>query len=348
MTKMEARPIVRALRALASGEVLGETLTAEAFTQLMSGEVTPSQAAGLLMGLRVRGETAEEIAGAARALRDAMVKVVVSGTDRLIDTCGTGGGTVSTFNVSTAAAFVAVAAGARVAKHGNRSYTSQCGSADVLEALGIPISLEADGAGRMLASCGFAFLFAPLYHPAMKFVAPVRKELGTPTIMNILGPLANPAGVKRQLLGVSDRSRAPVLAEALARLGVEHALVVHGLVGMDEVAPVGPTEVWEVTSGEVRAFRLEPSDLGWEEATTEALAGGSPKDNAARIRRLFEQPQADSAARAAVVLNGGAAAYVAGLVPDLRRGVELAAAALDEGRAAAVLQGVIEATVSAG
>lgn len=344
---MQDQPIARALRALAAGEVLGETLTAEAFTQLMRGEATPSQAAGLLMGLRVRGETAEEIAGATKALRDAMVKVAVPDTDRLIDTCGTGGGAFSTFNVSTAAAFVAVAAGAKVAKHGNRSYTSQCGSADVLEALGIPIFLEADGASRMLAACGFAFLFAPLYHPAMKFVAPVRKELGTPTIMNIVGPLANPAGVKRQLLGVADRSRAPMLAEALARLGVEHALVVHGLVGMDEVAPVGPTEVWEVTAGEVQTFRLEPSDLGVGETTKEALAGGSPKDNALRIRRLFEQPQEDSAARAAVVLNGGAAAYVAGLVPDLRAGVELAAAALDEGGAAAVLERVIGSAAGA-
>lgn len=344
---MQDQPIARALRALAAGQVLGETLTAEAFTQLMRGEATPSQAAGLLMGLRVRGETAEEIAGATRALRDAMVKVAVPDTDRLIDTCGTGGGAFSTFNVSTAAAFVAVAAGAKVAKHGNRSYTSQCGSADVLEALGIPIFLEADGASRMLAACGFAFLFAPLYHPAMKFVAPVRKELGTPTIMNIVGPLANPAGIKRQLLGVADRSRAPMLAEALARLGVEHALVVHGLVGMDEVAPVGPTEVWEVTAGEVQTFRLEPSDLGVGETTKEALAGGSPKDNALRIRRLFEQPQEDSAARAAVVLNGGAAAYVAGLVPDLRAGVELAAAALDEGGAAAVLERVIGSAAGA-
>lgn len=339
---MEDRPVTRALRALAFGEPLGEALAAEAFAELMSGEVAPSQAAALLMGLRVRGESPEEIAGAVRALRGAMLKVEPSKRDRLVDTCGTGGGVVPTFNVSTAAAFVVVGAGGKVAKHGNRSYTSRCGSADVLEALGVPISLGAAQAAALLDACGFAFLFAPLYHPAMKFVAPVRKELGVPTIMNMLGPLANPAGVTRQLLGVADRTRAPALAEALARLGAEHALVVHAAVGMDEIAPAGPTEVWEVRSGEVHTWTLEPEKLGVGGGELDGLAGSDPTGNARRIRDLFERPGADPVGRATVVLNAAAALYVAGLVSRLKEGVELAAATLDEGRAAEVLERVVE------
>jgi anthranilate phosphoribosyltransferase len=339
---VEDKPIFRALRALAFGEQLGESLAAEAFAQLMSGEVAPSQAAALLMGLRVRGETAEEVAGAVRALRRAMVQVEPGDRDRLIDTCGTGGGAVLTFNVSTAAAFVVVGAGGRVAKHGNRSYTSQCGSADVLEVLGIPISLGAKEAAEMLDACGFAFLFAPLYHPAMKFVAPVRRELGVPTIMNIVGPLANPAGVKRQLIGVADRTRAPALAQALARLGAEHALVVHAAVGMDEIAPVGLTEVWEVRSGEVRTWTLDPEKLGVEGGELGGLAGADSASNARRIRELFERPRADPVGRATVVLNAGAALYVAGLVSELKEGVELAATVLDEGAAAQALERVLD------
>ncbi len=338
--RVEDRPVLRALRALAFGERLGEALAAEAFAELMSGAVAPAQTAALLMGLRVRGETAEEIAGAARALRGAMVKVETGSRDRLVDTCGTGGGAVPTFNVSTAAAFVVVGAGGRVAKHGNRSYTSKCGSADVVEALGIPISTAAEGAAKMLESCGFAFLFAPLYHPAMKAVAPVRKELGVPTIMNVLGPLANPAGVTRQLVGVADRTRAPTLAQALARLGADHALVVHATVGMDEIAPVGPTEVWEVRSGELGSWTLDPEKLGLEGGELESLAGGDPASNARRIRDLFERPRADPVARATVILNAAAALYVAGLVSKLRDGVELAAVTLDEGRAAQALDRV--------
>lgn len=340
--QMEDRPVIRALRALAFGERLGETLAAEAFAELMSGAVAPSQAAALLMGLRVRGESAEEIAGAARALRGAMLKVETAGRDRLIDTCGTGGGAVPTFNVSTAAAFVVVGAGGRVAKHGNRSYTSKCGSADVLEALGIPPSIGADGAAEMLKSCGFAFLFAPLYHPAMKFVAPVRKELGVPTIMNILGPLANPAGVERQLVGVADRTRAPALAEALARLGAEHALVVHARVGMDEIAPVGLTDVWEVRSGKVHRWTLNPEKLGMGAGELGSLAGGDPASNARRIQDLFERPRADPVARATLVLNAAAALYVAGLASKLSEAVELAATSLDEGRAAQALERAVE------
>src|SRR3954471_951045 len=232
---MDASPLRRALTALANRESLTEAQTAEVFGIVMNGEATPAQVGGLLMGLRSKGETADELAGATRALRDAMVRVEVS-HNHLVDTCGTGGGTVPTFNISTVAAFVAAGAGAVVPKHGNRSYTSRCGSADVLEALGIRIVLDARNAGRVLNEARVVFLFAPSFHPAMKHVGPVRRELGTPTLMNLVGPLANPASVRRQVVGVADPDRAGIVAEALARLDAEHALVVHGRVGMDEIS----------------------------------------------------------------------------------------------------------------
>src|SRR2546427_10368627 len=240
-----APPLQQALVALANRQSLSESLAAAVFGVVMRGEASPAQIAGLLVGLRVKGETPDEVAGAARALRAAMVHVDADGV-HLVDTCGTGGGAVGTFNISTGAAFVAAGAGAAVAKHGNRSFTSQCGSADVLEALGIGIGLDATGAARVLREARVAFLFAPNFHPAMRHVGPVRRELGTPSIMNLLGPLANPAGAMRQVVGVADRDRAPLLAAALARLGTEHALVVHGRVGMDEISPIGVTDVWEV------------------------------------------------------------------------------------------------------
>src|SRR5205809_3476611 len=220
-------PLQEALASLANRQSLSERLTAQVFGVVMRGEATPAQVAALLMGLRVKGETPDEVAGAARALRAAMVHVDADGA-HLVDTCGTGGGAVGTFNISTAAAFVAAGAGASVAKHGNRSFTSQCGSADVLEALGVRISLDAAAAARVLREACLTFLFAPNFHPAMKHAGPVRRELAVPSIMNLLGPLANPAGVRRQVIGVADRDRAPRVAGALARLGAEHALVVHG------------------------------------------------------------------------------------------------------------------------
>lgn len=334
-------PIVRAIAALATGQRLGETLTAAAFGQLMRGEASPVQAAALLVGLRVQGETADEVTGAARALRSAMVRVEVPSGRTVIDTCGTGGGTVTTFNVSTAAAIVAVAAGASVAKHGNRSYTSKCGSADVIEALGMPAQLEAEAAGRMLEAADLVFLFAPLYHPAMRHVAPVRRELGIATVMNVIGPLANPAGVRRQVVGVADAGRGPVLAEALRRLGAEHALVVHAAVGMDEIAPSGPTTVWEVAGGAVRTWTLNPAAYGLEQPDLRQLTGGAPPENARRVRQLFAEPEADPVGRATVLLNAAAALYVGGLAASVREGVERAAAALDKGAAAATLERLV-------
>ncbi len=330
-------PVARALEALANGRQLGETVTMEAFGQVMRGAATPAQVGALLMGLRVREEGVDELTGAVRALRQAMVAVPVADRTHLIDTCGTGGGAVSTFNISTASALVAVGAGAAVAKHGNRSYTSKCGSADVLEALGIGISVDAERAAEQLKRIRMAFLFAPAFHPAMRHVAPIRRELGVPTLMNMIGPLANPAGVTRQLIGVADARHAPLMAAVLSRLDAEHALVVHAEVGMDEISPVGRTTVWEVRHQEVTTFAIDPETYGIARCDVQALAGGEPDVNANRLERLLNDSSADPSGRAAVGLNAGAAIYVAGLVDELREGIPLAFETLDGGRGAEVL-----------
>jgi anthranilate phosphoribosyltransferase len=253
-----------------------------------------------------------------------------------VDTCGTGGGKVGTLNISTAAAFVVAGAGVPVAKHGNRSYTSRSGSADVLEALGIDINLTPAAAGELLRSIGLTFLFAPTYHPAMRHVGPVRKELGVPTIMNLLGPLANPAGVTRQVVGVADPARAMLVAETLAALGARHALVLHASVGMDEISPSGSTLVWEVRGGEVDRWELEPARYGLECGDLEALAGGEPSENAARLERLFSG-EADKVVRCAVLLNAAAALYVSANGWSLEQSVERAEESLRSGSAGRVL-----------
>src|SRR6266545_6475517 len=343
---MDSSPLRRALTALANRQSLSESLTAEVFGVVMNGEATAAQIAALLMGLRAKGETAEEVAGAARALREAMVRVDAGDGPHLVDTCGTGGGRVTTFNISTAAAFVAAGAGAAVAKHGNRSFTSQCGSADVLEALGISIELDAAGAARVLREARMTFLFAPTFHPAMRHVGSVRRELGVPSVMNLLGPLANPAGVKRQVVGVADGDRAPLMAEALIRLGAEHALVVHARVGMDEIAPVGITDVWEVQDGTLTTWELDPAVYGLAVRDGSALEGGAPAENAARVERILGNDGADEPGRAAVLLNAGAAIYVAGLSPTYCDGVQRAQAAVTAGRAGEVLQRLRRASPS--
>jgi anthranilate phosphoribosyltransferase len=347
---MDASPLRRAVAALANRQSLPESLTAEAFGAVMSGEATPPQIAALLIGLRVKGETAEEVAGAARALRGAMVRVAVSVPAEqghlLVDTCGTGGGAVPTFNISTVAAFVAAGAGAVVPKHGNRSFTSRCGSADVLEALGVRIMLDASGAARVLNEARLVFLFAPNFHPAMKHVAPVRRELGVPSIMNLVGPLANPADVRRQVVGVADRDRAPVVAEALARLGAEHALVVHGRVGMDEISPHGVTDVWEVRDGAVRTWEIDPERYRLGIPDVAALAGGVPAENAERLERILGNGNDDPAGLAAVLLNAGAAIYVAGIAGSFAEGLGRAREVVASGAARAALDRLRKATAS--
>src|SRR5882757_4710401 len=283
---MDTAPLRHALTALANRQPLSESQTAEVFGIVMSGEATPAQVGALLMGLRAKGETADELAGAVRALRAAMIPVAARHA-HLVDTCGTGGGAVTTFNISTVAAFVAAGAGAMVPKHGNRSYTSRCGSADVLEALGIRIVLDAPTATRVLNEARVVFLFAPSFHPAMKHVGPVRRELGTPTLMNLVGPLANPASVARQVIGVAEADRAAIVADALVRLGAEHAMVVNGRVGMDEISPHGITDVWEVKDGSVRKWEIDPDRFRLGIKDVAELQGGEPAANAERFERIL-------------------------------------------------------------
>ncbi len=326
----------QALRRLAAGDSLSALETAAAFGVVMRGEATGAEIAALLLGLRSKGESAEEIAGAAAALREAMISVLTEQSDRLVDTCGTGGGAVTTINISTAAAFVVAGSGVPVAKHGNRSYTSRSGSADVLEALGIDIATAPERAPRLLREAGLVFLFAPDYHPAMRHVGPTRRELGVPTIMNLLGPLANPAGVRRQVVGVADRARAPHLAQALRRLGATHALVVHGVVGMDEVSPVGETMVWEVRDGSVSEWTLDAAAFGLGSESLDGLAGGEPVENATQIERLLRTGEG-GAVRAAVLLNAAAALYVSGAGWSFPEAARRAQVALDSGVGAGAL-----------
>jgi len=344
-TAAQPAPLQRALVALANRQSLSEQEASDVFGIVMRGEATPAQLGGLLLALRVKGETAEEVAGAARALRAAMIRVPAAGA-HLVDTCGTGGGAITTFNISTAAAFVAAGAGASVAKHGNRSFTSQCGSADVIEALGVRIALDATQAAHALQEACITFLFAPHFHPAMKHAAPVRRELGVPSVMNLLGPLANPAGVRRQVVGVADRERAPLMAEALARLGTEHALVVHGEVGMDEISPTGATAVWEVRGGVVTSWRLDPARYGLAIADVAALRGGKPGVNAQRVEGLLRNEPGDPAGAAAVLLNAAAAIYVAGLARTYDDGLARAREALGSGSARRALERLRAASTS--
>ena len=307
-----------------------------AFDVIMRGETPPTQMAAFLMGLRVHGETAETVAGAARSLRRAMIPLEVPNPDSLVDTCGTGGGAVRTFNISTAAALVAAGAGVRIAKHGNRSFTSTCGSADVLESLGVKIDVPVSVMARSLNEAGIAFMFAPLMHPAMRHVGPVRRELAIPTVMNIVGPLANPAGAGRQVVGVADANRIQVIAGALAELGTLHALVVHGEPGLDELSPLGPTHVIEIRSEESAQWTLDPREYSLTAASAEEVAGASPQDNARTIEAVLTG-RANCGARAAVLLNASAAVYVSGLVETFEDALDRATAALESGEALAAL-----------
>lgn len=324
-----ANALQGAIRSLATGDSLTSDDARAAFEIVMAGEASPVQVAALLTGMRVKGETAAEVAGVVQALRAAMVPLAADRPDELVDTCGTGGGAVPTFNVSTAAALLAAGAGVRIAKHGNRSFTSQCGSADVLEALGVAIDAPLPTMQRSLADAGIVFMFAPLMHPAMRHVGPVRRELAIPTVMNIVGPLANPAMAGRQVVGVADERRVPLLAGALQQLGTRHALVVHGT-GMDEVSPVATTRVVEIRGGAMHEWTIEPQRFGYSGLEAADLAGGPPDANA-RIILSALAGESNRAVRAAVVLNAAAALYVAGMAADIGAGVERAEQALDAG-----------------
>ncbi|HEX5004545.1 MAG TPA: anthranilate phosphoribosyltransferase [Gemmatimonadales bacterium] len=327
-----ALPLDEALRLLAEGHSLSTLQAASAMGVLMSGSASHDEAAAFLLALRAKGESADEVAGAASALREAMTPLPIADRESLVDTCGTGGGRVGTLNISTGAAFLAVGAGVRVAKHGNRSHTSRSGSADVLEALGIQVELPPVEAAQLLADTGFTFLYAPRYHPAMRHVAPVRRRLGVPTMMNILGPLANPARAGRQVIGTAEPGMAPLMAEALRRLGTVHALVVHGEVGLDEVSPAGVTRAWEVREGSLREWTIDPGAHGLAAPDLGPLAGGEPAENAGRLERLLEGGEGEEVVRSALVLNAAAAVYVSGLARDYGEAIALAQTALEEGK----------------
>ncbi|TVP47336.1 MAG: anthranilate phosphoribosyltransferase [Gemmatimonadales bacterium] len=335
------------IASVAAGHNLSEAESESAFGHLMSGTASPVQIAALLVGLRAKGHTAAEVAGGVRALRTAMIPVQVPGSQSelgpLVDTCGTGGGAVTTFNISTAAALVAAGAGARVAKHGNRSFTSKSGSADVLEALGVEIQLSPEAMGAVLAEAGVVFMFAPLLHPAMRHVGPVRRELGIPTIMNLLGPLTNPAGVRRQVVGVSEPELVPLLVDALQALGHEQAMVVHGFPGMDEMSPMGPTRVAELVGGRVLHHEVTAELLGLTPASADEIAGGTPAENAERIEAVLSGRDRGGA-RTVTLMNAAAALRVGGLCEDLPHGVARAAEALDSGAALDRLERLRSAT----
>lgn len=317
-----------------------------AFNEVMRGNASPVQIAALLVGIRARGAVAEEVAGGVRALRRSMVAVDVPDAVGVIDTCGTGGGSVTTFNISTAAALLVSGVGVKVAKHGNRSFTSKCGSADVLEALGVGLEASPERKAEILEEVGIVFLFAPSHHPAMKHVGPVRKELGMFTIMNLLGPLTNPVRVKRQVVGVSDPDLLELVAGALAALGHEHALVVHGHPGLDELSPLGLTQVIEVEKGQTRKFSFDPErELGWSGYRADEMEGGTPQENAMTISEVL-QGRRIGTSRAAVLLNAAAGLRVAGRVANLREGVAEAEKALDAGLGWAQLERLRAATRS--
>jgi anthranilate phosphoribosyltransferase len=331
------RDLTTAIRRLAHGEPIPSDELTRAFERVMTGEATNAQIAALLIGLRVRGETPEEVAAVVRALRNVMIVLPAERPEELVDTCGTGGGSLVTFNISTAAALLAAGAGVRIAKHGNRSFTSLCGSADVLEALGVCIEVPLPVMEEALRSAGIVFMFAPLMHPAMRHVGPVRRELSIPTVMNIVGPLANPASAGRQVVGVADERRIPLIAGALRELGTMHALVVHGAPGLDEVSPIGTTRVIEIRSGTLREWTIEPERYGFESARPEHLAGGSPKENAEMVLAVLGG-SASSGATAAVVLNAAAAIYVSGAVSTFDDAVSVAQEAARNGAGLGALE----------
>lgn len=321
---------------VSNGDVLAPEEAEAAFHELMRGEASAVEASAFLTALRTRGETAEEVAGGVRALRRVMVEVRLP-TDGLVDTCGTGGGELTTFNISTVAALVVAGGGAGVAKHGNRSFTSSCGSADVLEELGVAIDLGPESLSTLFEEVGFVFMFAPRFHPAMGHVAPVRRELGVQTIMNLLGPLTSPARVERQVVGVSRPELAGLLAGALRELGHRRALVVHGEPGMDELSPLGTTRGVRLDDGVTAAFELRPERFGWSGLDARELAGGAPEANA-RLAVEVLKGDRGGAARAAVVLNAGAAFWAAGRVDEIEDGVALARRSIDGGEAWATLE----------
>jgi len=329
--------IKEAIALLVSGRSLSAEQAAQAMEEIMQGEATPAQFGAFVTALRMKGESVEEIFGLARTMRSKAVSVSVS--QSVVDTCGTGGDGSSSFNISTAAAFVAAGAGLKVAKHGNRAMSSQCGSADVLEALGVKIDLKPEQVRRCIEEVGIGFMFAPAFHPAMKYATGPRREIGIRTVFNILGPLTNPAGATAQVLGVADELLLDKLAQVLQRLGCRHALVVHGEDGLDEITVCGKSAVCELDEGHIRNYTISPEDVGLVRAGSESLKGGSAEENARQLRSIFngaKGPQRDI-----VMLNSAAVLLAADKVKTFQDGVAMAKEVTDSGRALTKLEHLV-------
>jgi anthranilate phosphoribosyltransferase len=333
--------IQEALARILDGHDLGRDEARSVMDEIMRGEATPAQIGGFLVALRLKGETADEITGCAEAMRE-HVLAVRPARDDLVDTAGTGGDGAGTFNISTAAALVAAAAGGGVAKHGNRAVSSKSGSADVLESLGFDLDIPSERIERSIDELGFGFLFAPTHHPAMRHAAPVRRELAARTVFNVLGPLTNPAGARAQVVGVYAPELVPTIARVLAHLGARRAFVVHGAGGVDELSPAGPNLVCEVVGGRVRRREIDPLELGIPRCDPTDLRGGSPDENATRIRTIFAG--GNGGARDAVLLNAAGAIAAAGHAKDLREGLGHAREAVDSGAAAQRLEELVAFT----
>jgi anthranilate phosphoribosyltransferase len=324
--------------------VSGQSLSMEdaslVMREIMEGEATPAQLGAFLTALALKGETTQEIAGMAKVMREMALQVKVDG--ELIDTVGTGGDGKNTFNISTATAFVAAGAGLKVAKHGNRAASGSCGSADVLEALGVQIELSPEAVAQCVNEVGVGFMFAPAFHPAMRYAGPVRREIGIRTVFNILGPLTNPAGAQTQLVGVAFPELGGIMAEVLGFLGSHHAKIVHGHGGLDEISLSGDTSVWEVRGVEVEEWTLHVEDTGLPETPIEAIRGGTKEENAATMRRVFQGEQGP--VRDMVLLNSAGVLMVGDKAESIRKGVEMSAGIIDSGAALAKLDQMIEVT----
>lgn len=330
------------LRTLLAGEDLGAERARAALAEVLEGSATSAQLAAFITALRMKGESVEEVSGLVQAMIDAATRVELPADLRPIDTCGTGGAAqrrVAACNVSTVAGFVVAGAGAAVCKHGNRAASSTCGSADILEALGVVIDLGPEGVARCVAEAGFGFCFAPRFHPAMRHAGPTRRELGVPTVFNVLGPLANPAGVRRQVVGVSDPALAGTVMGALVARGAERAMVVHGHDGLDELTTTTTSSVLELRDGEVRSSSVDPADLKIARADPASIQGGDAQANVALARRVLDGDRCPH--RDLILLNAAAGLVVAGVADDLPGGYEAAAASVDSGRAAAVVERLV-------
>ena len=331
-----------AIKALVSGRSLGMEEAAGVMREVMEGEATPAQLGAFLTALRVKGETAQEMAGMAAVMREKALRVEVEGP--LVDTCGTGGDGKGSFNVSTAAAFVAAASGLKVAKHGNRAASGTCGSADVLEALGVKIDLGPEGVRRCIQEVGFGFMFAPTFHPAMRHTAPVRRELGIRTVFNVLGPLTNPAGARRQLLGVADAALGDKMAEVLRLLGSDRSMVVHGEDGLDELTLGANNLVWEVREDVVRSYSVSPKELELPMVSIDQIKGGDKQENAGMLRRLFQGERGP--VWNVVLLNSAAVLVVGGKARDLAEGISLAREVIDSGAPLGTVDALVELSQS--